>query len=410
MAKELKPFELSRLREDFPILSRQVNGRDLCYLDNAATSQKPRVVLERIQRYYAEENANIHRGVHFLSQAATEAYETARQTVAEFIGASGAQSIVFTRGATESINLVASSLAPTLGDGTVLLTQMEHHANIVPWQLLRERQGLQIAVADVDEKGCLNRDDFSEKLKRLQPQLVSLTQVCNSTGVVNPVKELIAESHALGIPVLIDACQSIPHFEVDVEDLDCDWLVFSGHKVFGPTGIGVLYGKPDRMASLPPYQGGGDMIESVSFNKTVFKGPPERFEAGTPNIAGALGLAAALEYLSSFDRNHLVTHEAALLSEATRALNEVPGLRIIGESEEKAAVVSFVMEAAHSHDIASFLDAEGIAIRSGHHCTQPLMQHLGLSGTARASFTIYNTSEDVIRLRDALVRIHKFFT
>ncbi|MEY3000956.1 MAG: hypothetical protein RL648_1170, partial [Verrucomicrobiota bacterium] len=386
------------------------NGQSLCYLDNAATSQKPVEVIERVRRYYAQENANIHRGVHALSQEATEFYEAARRQVAAFIGASEKETI-FTRGATESINLVASSLAPTLKrEGRpVLITQMEHHANIVPWQLLRDREGVDLVVVRVDDEGRLDRDDFSLKLRECEPGLVSLTQVCNSTGVVNPVEVLIEEAHGLGIPVLVDACQSVPHFPVDVRSLDCDWLVFSGHKVFGPTGIGVLYGKAALLEAMPPYQGGGDMIESVTFEKTIFKAPPERFEAGTPNVAGAIGLGAATQFVGRLDRQQLVDHETALRVAADEALATVPGLRIIAHGDPRAAVVSFVMDAAHPHDIASFLDAEGIAIRSGHHCTQPLMQRLGLSGTARASFSLYNTLEDVERLREALMRIHRFF-
>lgn len=411
MGKDTQPFDLERVREQFPILNRSVNGHSLCYLDNAATSQKPLEVIERVRRYYAEENANIHRGVHALSQSATEAYEEARRKVAAFIGAEAGE-IVFTRGATESINLVASSLVNFLkrAGGPVLLTQMEHHANIVPWQLLREREGVEIVVARVDHDGCLDREDFRQKLEAHRPSLVSLTHVCNATGVINPVEALIEEAHGLGVPVLVDACQSVPHFPVDVKAMDCDWLVFSGHKVFAPTGIGVLYGKSAHLAAMPPYQGGGDMIESVSFEKTVFKGPPERFEAGTPHIAGALGLAAAVDFLEAFDRNCLVAHEAALLSEAEEALAAVPGLRVIGNRGPKASVLSFVMEAAHPHDIATFLDAEGIAIRSGHHCTQPLMERLGLGGTARASFSLYNSFEDVARLKEGLMRIHRFFS
>lgn len=411
MVKDEHLSKLADIRNQFPLLQRSVNGKQLCYLDNAATSQKPSVVIERMARFYRSENANIHRGVHVLSQEATEAYESARRQVAEFLGAQSSKEIVFTRGATESINLVAAGLVQTFSKrgGTVLLTGMEHHANIVPWQLLRERHGLQIAVAGIDAEGCLDREDFSAKLHRLRPDLVSLTHVCNATGVINPIDELIAEAHSLGIPVLVDACQSVPHFPINVRELDCDWLVFSGHKVFGPTGIGVLFGKESRLEALPPYQGGGDMIESVSFEKTVFKGPPEKFEAGTPNIAGALGLGAALAYLSELDREQLMRHEASLLALATDKLECIPGLRIIGNTGPKASVVSFVMEAAHSHDIASFLDAEGIAIRSGHHCTQPLMATLGLTGTARASFSFYNTEEEVLRLVEGLHRIQRFF-
>jgi cysteine desulfurase/selenocysteine lyase len=331
--------------------------------------------------------------------------------VAAFIGATNLNEIVFTRGATEAINLVASCLAQsTLKAGdTVLLTEMEHHANIVPWQLLRDRIGIKLERVRVTDAGELDEADYYEKLERVKPKLVSLVHVSNSLGVVNPARKLIAAAHREGIPVLLDACQSIPHFPINVQELDCDWLVFSGHKLFGPTGIGVLYGKLDRLNAMPPYQGGGDMIESVSFEKTVFKDAPERFEAGTPHIAGAIGLAAAMDFVESLDREALLAHETALLKAATEGLLKIPGLRIIGESENKASVISFIMEAAHPHDIASFLDAGGIAIRSGHHCTQPLMIRLGLTGTARASFSIFNTLQEVDTLVEELLKIHKFF-
>ncbi|WP_238710194.1 cysteine desulfurase [Oceanipulchritudo coccoides] len=411
MPKELTKQELSALREQFPILQQEVNGKPLVYLDNAATSQKPKAVIERLKRYYLEDNANIHRGVHALSQRATDDYEASRAKVASFIGAKDPGEIVFTRGATESINLVASSLAQsTLQAGdTVLVTEMEHHANIVPWQLLRDRIGIKLATVRVSDSGELDEEDFYLKLESEKPKLVSFVHVSNSLGVINPAKKLISAAHCEGIPVLLDACQSIPHFPVDVQELDCDWLVFSGHKLFGPTGIGVLYGKKDILNSMPPYQGGGDMIESVSFEKTVYKNAPERFEAGTPHIAGAIGLAAAIEFLESMDREALLAHETRLLEAATKGLQTVPGLRIIGESDNKASVISFVMDAAHPHDVASFLDAAGIAIRSGHHCTQPLMIRLGLPGTARASFSIYNTLDEVDALVEELVRIQKFF-
>ena len=411
MPKDLSAAELQALRAHFPILQRQVGDNPLVYLDNAATSQKPQCVIDRLQRYYSEENANIHRGVHALSQRATDAYEKSRAKVADFIGARDAREIVFTRGATESINLVASCLSQKdlkSGD-TVLITEMEHHANIVPWQLLRDRMGIRLATVRVDDSGVLDVEDYNAKLEQLSPKLVSLVHVSNSLGVINPVRELIAAAHREGIPVLLDACQSVPHFPVDVKELDCDWLVFSGHKLFGPTGIGVLYGKKDVLQSMPPYQGGGDMIESVTFKKTVYKDPPERFEAGTPHIAGAIGLAEAIDFIKGLDRERLLAHENRLLKAATERVREIPGLRIIGESEHKASVLSFVMESAHPHDIASFLDAGGIAIRSGHHCTQPLMIRLGLSGTARASFTFYNTLEEVDKLVEALAKIHKFF-
>lgn len=409
--KAITGSEMEALRGHFPILSKEVNGKPLAYLDNAATSQKPRAVLDRLERFYSEENANIHRGVHALSQRATEDYEQARATVGAFINAADRREIVFTRGATEAINLVANSLSNGFlreGDA-VLITEMEHHANIVPWQLLRDRHGIQLAVARVEDSGVLDPDDFHQKLEHLRPKLVSLVHVSNSLGVINPVRELIADAHRFDAVVLVDASQSVPHFPVDVQDLDCDWLVFSGHKVFGPTGTGVLYGKTERLSGMPPYQGGGDMIESVSFEKTVFKGPPERFEAGTPNIAGNIGLAAAIDFVGSLDRERLLAHEAALLEAATSGLKTVPGVRIIGESDHKASTLSFTMEAAHPHDIASFLDVEGIAIRSGHHCTQPLMTRFGIPGTARASFSFYNSLDEVARLVEALGKIQRFF-
>ena len=407
----LEAARLAAIREQFPILSRTFDGKPLVYLDNAATAQKPTAVLERLQRFYADENANIHRGVHRLSQTATEAYEAARARVARFINAADHREVVFTRGATESINLVASGLAQSrlkAGD-VVLVSGMEHHANIVPWQLLRERIGIRLEVVDVDEDGLLDVVDFHDKLKRLRHALLSIVHVSNSIGCINPVRAMIAAAHDAGTPVLVDACQSVPHFGVDVRDLDCDWLVFSGHKVFGPTGIGVLYGKLERLEALPPYQGGGDMIETVAWERTRFKGSPERFEAGTPHIAGAIGLAAAMDFLDGLDRPALVAHENWLRKRAEAGLRAIPGLRLLGGTTDKASVVSFVLESAHPHDIASFLDADGIAIRSGHHCCQPLMTRLGLSGTARASFAFYNTEAEVDALIRGVERIQQFF-
>ncbi|MGC9450795.1 MAG: SufS family cysteine desulfurase [Oceanipulchritudo sp.] len=403
--------EITRIREAFPILRQEVNGSPLVYLDNAATTQKPQVVIDRLAGFYRRENANIHRGVHALSQRATEAYEETRAHVARFLGAAHPGEVVFTRGATEAINLVADCLGRfhfREGD-SVLLTEMEHHANIVPWQLLRDRMGIRLGVVRIGDDGVLDMEDYREKLRQLQPALVSVVHVSNSLGLVNPVREIIAEAHGEGVPVLVDASQAVPHFPVDVGGLDCDWLVCSGHKVFAPTGIGVLYGKRSWLERFPPYQGGGDMIESVSFETSVFKGPPERFEAGTPNISGAIALGEALSFLESLDRQRLLEHEAALLAAATAGLGEIPGLRIIGTGGEKASVLSFVMENVHPHDIASFLDAQGIAIRAGHHCTQPLMTRMGLPGTARASFAFYNSLEEVERLVRAVRRIREFF-
>ncbi len=408
----MQEIDLAHLRSQFPILVDTVRDKPLIYLDNAATTQKPRPVIDKISQFYSHENANIHRGVHALSERATEEYEHARETVARFIGAADSREIVFTRGATEAMNLLASCLGQALlkkGD-TVLISEMEHHANIVPWQLLRDRMGIRLEAIHVTDKGQLDLDDFHNKLSACDPALVSIVHVSNSLGVVNPVAEMIEAAHRNGVPVILDGSQSVPHFDVDVQQLDCDWMVFSGHKVFGPSGIGVLYGKLDRMNSLPPYQGGGDMIESVTLEKTVFKGPPERFEAGTPHISGAIALATSLEFLRSLDREQLVQHESALLQAAESGLRDIPGIRIIGESNDKASVVSFVSESAHPHDIATFLDAEGIAIRSGHHCTQPLMEKLKLPGTARASFAFYNTLDEVDALVKTVRKIQAFFS
>jgi len=402
---------LDLIRKQFPILGTEVGGNPLVYLDNAATAQKPQCVIDRLNAYYSGENANIHRGVHALSQQATEAYEAARRQIAAFIGAEDSREVIFTRGTTEAVNLLAACLSQTslkAGD-TVLLTEMEHHANIVPWQLLETRIGLKIVTVDVDDDGLLDHADYLQKLVSVKPALVSAVFACNSLGVINPIKEMIAAAHREGIPFMVDAAQAIPHFPVDVKDLDCDYLVFSGHKVFGPTGIGILYGKLPLLEALPPYQGGGDMIESVSFAKTVFKSPPERFEAGTPNIAGAIAMAAGLEYIAGLDRVAMEQHEAALLQSATDGLLSIPGVRIIGNGPDKVSVVSFVMEGAHPHDIASFLDAQGIAVRSGHHCTQPLMTRLGLPGTARASFAFYNSLKEVEVLVEVVDKIRKFF-
>lgn len=408
----LSSDELAEIRSHFPILDQEVNGKPLTYLDNAATTQKPTVVMERLEHFYNEENANIHRGVHALSQRATEEYENARQTIASFIGAADKNEIIFTRGATEAVNLVAACMGQShlkAGD-TVLITEMEHHANIVPWQLLRDRIGINLVAVGVHDSGQLDMQDFYKKLETHKPKMVGVVHVSNSLGIVNPIKEIIDAAHRDGIPVLVDGAQSIPHFPVNVQELDCDFLVCSGHKVFGPTGIGVLYGKMAHLETFPPYQGGGDMIESVTIEKTVFKGPPERFEAGTPDISGAIALAAVMDFVSGLDRSRLLEHETALLEAATAGVETIPGLRIIGTGSEKASVLSFVMENAHPHDIASFLDADGIAVRSGNHCTQPLMIRLGLPGTARASFSFYNSQEEVDRLVTALEKIQSFFS
>ena len=407
-----KIFNVDEVRTDFPILSRMVKDKPLVYLDNAATTQKPQAVIDSIVHYYTYENANIHRGLHFLSELATESYENARLKVKEFINAMSASEIVFVRGATEAINLVASSLcrANYFGDGDeIILTEMEHHANIVPWQLLCERKNLKIRVIPIDDNGDLDMDTFKSMVNE-KTKLVSVVHISNSLGTINPVKEIINYSHEHDIPVLLDGSQSTPHIKVDVQELDCDYFVFSGHKVFAPTGIGVLYGKTFRLDDLPPYQGGGDMIRKVTFEETTFNDLPHKFEAGTPNIEGGIALGTAIDYLSQFDREVLSNYEDKLLKYATAKLSEIDGLKIIGTAKEKASVVSFIIEGIHPYDIGTLLDTYGIAIRTGHHCTQPIMQRYKLPATARASFTFYNTLEEVDRLVEGLLRVKKMFS
>jgi cysteine desulfurase/selenocysteine lyase len=400
-----------RAREDFPILGLEVNGRPLVYLDNAATSQKPRAVLQAVEDYYISRNGNIHRGVHFLSQVATDAYDQARERVARFIGAASAREIVFVRGATEGINLVASGLATMWlkpGD-EILLTRMEHHANIVPWQMAAEKSGAHIVVAEVTAEGALDLEDLYAKLGP-RTKVVGLVHASNALGTINPVAEIIRRAHAFGAAVLLDGCQSVPHFPVDVQRLGCDFFVFSGHKVYAPTGIGVLYGKLDWLERLPPYQTGGDMIGRVSFEQgTTFRELPEKFEAGTPDIAGVIGLAAAIDYVDGLGVGEIAAAEQDLLHRATAGLREIPGLKIYGEVPEKVPVVSFTLEGVHPHDIGTILDHDGIAVRAGHHCAQPLMKHYGIPGTARASFAFYNTPEEADALVASVRRISKMF-
>lgn len=404
-------WDLQKVRADFPILQTEVNGRPLVYLDNAATSQKPQQVLQALDQYYREQNGNIHRGVHYLSQVATDAYDSAREKVARFIGAASPQEVVFVRGATEGINLVAHGLAQCwLREGDeILLTRMEHHANIVPWQQAAERTGAKIVVAEVTGDGRLDMEDFMRKLGP-RTRVVSFVHASNALGTINPAAEIIRLAHAQGAVVLLDGCQSAPHFPVDVTALDCDFFVFSGHKVCGPTGIGVLYGKKEWLERLPVYQTGGDMIERVSFeNGTTFRQAPEKFEAGTPDIAGAIGLGAACDYLTSLGRENLEKAERELLDYATPRLKEIPGLKLYGDVADKVAVLSFTLDGAHPHDIGTILDTEGIAVRAGHHCAQPLMRHYGISGTARASFAFYNTPEEADALIASLHKIGKMF-
>ena len=388
-------------RHHFPVLRQWVNGKPLVYLDNAATSQKPQVVIDAMMRYYEEENSNIHRGVHYLSTRATAAYEKVREKVAAFLHASASSEIIFVRGTTEAINLVAHSFGrKNLNPGDeILISAMEHHSNIVPWQLACEERGALLRVIPMNDRGELLQDTYAELLGP-KTKIVALSHVSNALGTINPVKEMIALAHARGIPVLLDGAQAVPHLPVDVRDLDADFYTLSAHKMFGPTGVGVLYGKSAMLDSLPPYQGGGDMIRSVSFERTTYADVPAKFEAGTPNIGGAIGLGAAIDYLVKLDMSVLAAHEHQLLVYATEQVGAIPGIRIIGTAAEKAGVLSFVMEGIHPHDIGTILDTEGIAIRTGHHCAQPVMAFFGIPATARASFAFYNTKEEV----DALVR------
>lgn len=404
-------FDPTAVRADFPALSGEVNGQPLVYLDNAATSQKPSVVIDRIRAFYEKENANVHRGVHTLSQTATEAYEGVRAIVAGYIGADSPSEIVFTRGTTESINLIAQVFSrAVLGPGDeIVITGMEHHSNIVPWQLAAAASGARLRVAPVDDRGELRYHAF-EQLIGPKTRLVAVTHASNSLGTINPVGRIVADSHALGIPVLVDGAQAVPHGPVNVSELDADFYCFSGHKAFGPTGAGVLYGKSEWLDRLPPWQGGGDMISEVSFELTTYADVPHKFEAGTPNIAGVVGMGAALEYVSALDWKAVAEHESDLLGYAERALLEIPGLRIIGTAREKVSVVSFLIGELHPYDVGTILDRFGVAVRTGHHCTQPLMTQFGIPGTVRASFALYNTRDDVDRLVEAVQTAHRMLS
>ena len=403
-----RPVE--QIRRDFPILGSTVRGKPLVYFDNAATTQKPQAVIDALARYYSAENANIHRGVHWLSERATAAYEAARERVARFLGAGSAREVVFTRGATEAINLVAQSWARSFlraGD-EVLVTEMEHHANIVPWQLLAEQTGIVLRVAPVTNEGELDLAGF-ERLLTERVRLVSVVHLSNAIGTVNPVRRLADLAHARGIPILVDGAQSASHLAVDVAALDCDFFVFSGHKVFGPTGIGVLWGRESILGRMPPWQGGGDMIASVSFAGSTWAAPPARFEAGTPHIAGGIGLAAALDYLDGVGRAVVAAHEHDLLTYATARVGGLPGIRLIGTAPERASILSFAVEGVHPHDVGALLDDEGVAIRAGHHCAQPIMARFGVAATARASFALYNTRAEVDVLVRGLERVRRVF-
>jgi cysteine desulfurase / selenocysteine lyase len=403
-------FDVMRRRTDFPILAESVNGHPLVYLDNAATTQKPRSVIDALSRYYAHDNANVHRGVHTLSQRATDDYEAARTNIARFINARAAEEIVFTRGTTDAINLVAQSFGrPMLRPGDeIVISALEHHSNIVPWQLLCGQTGAVLKVVPVDDAGELDLDDYASMLGS-RTRLVAITHVSNALGTITPIERIIALARAAGIPVLVDGAQAIAHVSVDVQALGCDFYAFSGHKIFGPTGIGVLYAKAARLEAMPPYQGGGDMIRSVTFEKTEYNDIPYKFEAGTPNIAGAIGLGAALDYVRDVGIGAIEAHERALLAYATTRVSAIPGLRIIGTAKEKAGILSFTLEGVHAHDVGTILDHGGVAIRAGHHCAMPIMTRFGVAGTARASFALYNTCEEVDALVAGIERVRRMF-
>lgn len=397
-------FQLEKIRAQFPILEREVNGKRLVYFDNGATSQKPQCVIDSINTYYSFENANIHRGVHFLSQEATTKYEDARSTIQKAINANESCEVIFTKGTTDSINLVAYSFGETLEKGDeILISYMEHHSNIVPWQMLCERKGLILKVIPILENGELDLEAF-EKLLTEKSKLLSITHVSNTLGTINPVNYLIDRAHAVGAKVLIDGAQSIQHFRVDMQALNCDFYVFSGHKVFGPTGVGILYGKKELLEAIPPYQGGGDMIAKVTFEKTTYNELPHKFEAGTPHISGGIALGRAFEFLASLNFDEISIHEHELLNYAEERLSEIEGIRIIGTAKNKASVTSFVVEGIHPFDIGTLLDKQGIAVRTGHHCTQPLMDFYQIPGTVRASFAMYNTKEEIDLFFHALER------
>lgn len=407
---ESASLDVERIRRDFPILARDVRGKKLVYLDNAATSQKPRAVIERIMKYYEQENANIHRGVHFLSELATREHDHAREAVRKFINAGDTREIIFVRGTTEAINLVAQTHGrANVGAGDeVLITAMEHHSNIVPWQLLCDEKGAKLRVAPINDDGELL---VGELHKMLTPRvkLLAIAHVSNALGTVNPIKKIIDCAHSKNIPVLIDGAQAVPHMKVDVQELGADFYTLSGHKMFGPMGIGVLYGKRDLLEAMPPYQGGGDMISSVTFEKTTYNRLPFKFEAGTPDVAGAIGLGAAIGYLSAIGMDNIAEYEHELLAYAMERVAAIPGVRLIGTAKQKAGVLSFLIDGVHPHDVGTILDQEGIAIRTGHHCAQPIMDRFGIPATARASFAFYNTKEEVDALARGIRKVQEVF-
>ena len=403
-------YDINKVREDFPILSRQIYGKPLVYFDNGATTQKPLCVLDSMRNEYLNVNANVHRGVHYLSQQATDLHEAARETVRKFINAPKVEEVIFTRGTTESLNLVVSSFGDRfLSEGDeVIVSVMEHHSNIVPWQLLAAKKGIAIKVIPMTDEGDVIMEEY-EKLFNEKTRIVSITQVSNVLGTINPVKEMIRIAHEHEVPVMVDGAQSTPHMKVDVQDLDCDFFAFSGHKIYGPTGIGVLYGKEKWLDEMPPYQGGGEMIESVSFEKTTFEKLPFKFEAGTPDYVATHGLATALNYVTELGLDNIFAHEQELTRYAMEQLNEIPGMRLFGTSQHKDAVISFLVGDIHHLDMGTLLDRLGIAVRTGHHCAEPLMHRLGISGTVRASFALYNTKEEVDALVAGIKRVSQMF-
>jgi cysteine desulfurase/selenocysteine lyase len=404
------PWGVERIRKDFPILHQEVHGKPLVYMDNAATAQKPQAVIDAIARYYATDNANVHRGVHRLSERATEAYEGARSRISRFLNAAHTREIIFVRGATEGINLVAQTYGRrVVGPGDeIVITALEHHSNIVPWQMLCEEKGAVLRVVPIDDAGEIDVATYARLLGE-RTRLVAVAHVSNALGTIVPVKPMIDAAHRRGIPVLVDGAQAAPHLRVDVQALDCDFYTFSGHKTYGPTGIGVLYGKAALLEQMPPFQGGGDMIKSVSFEKTVYNDLPYKFEAGTPHIAGAIGLGVALEYLEGLGLDHVAAYEHELLAHGTERLVRIPGLRLIGTAREKAGVLSFVVDGIHPHDVGTILDREGIAVRTGHHCAMPVMTRFEIAATTRASLAFYNTHEEIDALADALGRVRETF-
>jgi len=409
-AAEMINWNVEKIRKDFPVLSQTVNGKPLVYLDNSASSQVPQLVIDRGSRYLAEEHSNVHRGVHYLSQHATTAYEAAREKLKRFINAKEAKECIFVRGTTEGLNLVAHSYGRKfIGEGDeIIISQMEHHSNIIPWQQIAEEKGAKIRVIPMNERGELIIDEY-ENLLNERTKIVAVAHVSNSLGTVNPIKEMVATAHKFGVPVCVDAAQSVPHFPVDVQDLDCDFFAFSGHKMFGPTGSGILYGKKEWLDKMPPYQTGGGMIRSVSFEKTTFAPIPDKFEAGTPAIAAGIGLGAAVDYINALDFDAGAKYEHELLEYATQRLSDIPGVKVIGTAAKKASVLSFTIEGVHPHDIGTILDQDGIAVRAGHHCAQPVMQFFDVPATARASFAFYNTREEVDKLADAVQKVIEVF-